>query len=256
MIFRREVVAGGSLAILFGSICAPCCAAAQLSGKTRGCHLASEDYEAVRSRAGETQAVSSGSSQTIWKSGDSNFDFALAHTLSKICIAFQVLPGFAYYEDGQSLNAYATQNTSLARTDGSVFFGLNFLKQVRTFPESPEVAVATICAHEFGHIVQYKNNLIPIVNRGQFTVKRSELQADYFAGYFTGLRKLEMPTYPAAVAAMAQFRVGDNLFSDAGHHGTPEERGGAVVRGFEASFREKKTLSEAISESTNYVLQL
>src|SRR5262249_35993307 len=42
------------------------------------------------------------------------------------------------------------------------------------------------------------------VNAGQSTVKRSELQADYFAGYFAGHRKRERPTYPAAVVALAQ----------------------------------------------------
>jgi hypothetical protein len=40
------------------------------------------------------------------------------------------------------------------------------------------------------------------------------------------------------------------------HHGTPDERGAAIVRGFEASYNEGKSLGEAIEESTRYVLSL
>jgi predicted metalloprotease len=98
--------------------------------------------------------------------------------------------------------------------------------------------------------------LIDIVNASQTTVKRSELQADYFAGYFAGLRKLKKPSYPAAVVAGAQYNMGDTNFNSETHHGTPKERGAAVVRGFEASFYQNKTLNDAIQESTAYVLGL
>jgi len=87
-------------------------------------------------------------------------------------------------------------------------------------------------------------------------VRVSELQADYFAGYFAGLRKRERPSYPAAVVAMAQFNFGDNNFGNRSHHGTTNERGAVVVRGFEASFRENKNLNEAIQDSTAYVLSV
>ena len=113
-----------------------------------------------------------------------------------------------------------------------------------------------VCAHEFGHILQFKHGLIRKVNEGQPTVKRSELQADYFAGYFAGLRKRERPEYPAAVVAVTQFSVGDHGVTNKNHHGTPKERGAAVVRGFEAAFRQNKNLSEAIQESTAYVMSL
>jgi predicted metalloprotease len=85
-------------------------------------------------------------------------------------------------------------------------------------------------------------------------VKGSELQADYFAGFYAGLRKKERPSYPAAVVAVTQGNYGDTYFNSPTHHGTEAERGAAVVRGFEAAFREGKTLAQAIEESTNYVL--
>jgi hypothetical protein len=55
---------------------------------------------------------------------------------------------------------------------------------------------------------------------------------------------------------MTQFDFGDTSFSSKNHHGTAQERGAAVVRGFEAAYRESKSLSDAIQESTNYVLRL
>ena len=36
------------------------------------------------------------------------------------------------------------------------------------------------------------------------------------------------------------------------HHGTPDERAAAIVRGFEAAFQGKQSLSEAIQTSINY----
>jgi hypothetical protein len=257
MISRRETLSGGALTLLFlGGFTCPC-QAVQLSKNTQGCLLARNDLGEIKSRATNDPAPVNTDESVIWKSGDKLFDYALAHSLAKIAGAFEILPGFAYYDDGEHLNAYATPAKSLrSDSDGSVFFGLNFLKKLRALPESPEVAAVTVCAHEFGHIVQYKHSLIETVNAGQPTVKRCELQADYFAGYFTGLRKRELSSYPAAVAAFAQFTVGDTQFADRGHHGIPEERGAAVVRGFEAAFREQKSLATAIEESTRYVLTL
>jgi predicted metalloprotease len=134
--------------------------------------------------------------------------------------------------------------------------GLGLLKRMMRLPESPAVSVAGVCAHEFGHILQYKHKLLSIVNAGQPSVKRGELQADYYAGYFAGLQKRNRPDYPAAVVALTQFNFGDTRYSDVQHHGTPSERGSAVVRGFEAAFHEKLTLGDSIQQSTNYVLKL
>jgi hypothetical protein len=205
----------------------------------------------------ETRSYMTGNEPMIPRSGDRDFDYALAQTLGMLSDAFGVLPGFAYYDDesGRTANAYATTATRLARGKGTVLMGVNLLQKLRAGDEHPAVAVAAVCSHEFGHILQYDKDLIDTVNAGQPTVKRSELQADYFAGYFAGIRKKQRPDYPAAVVAATQYRFGD-FSTDRGHHGTPQERGAAVVRGFEASFRENKNLSDAIQESTNYVLRL
>jgi predicted metalloprotease len=121
--------------------------------------------------------------------------------------------------------------------------------------EAPEVMATATCAHEFGHIVQYKHNLIKRLEQGQPTVKRSELHADFLAGYFAGTRKLQKPDYPAAVFATSRYVVGD-FAEDKDHHGTPEERAAAVVRGFETAYRERRSFSDAIQIGQNYVSRL
>ena len=192
----------------------------------------------------------------IPRSGDKNFDIALAHTLAKASRILEVLPGFAYYDDYDGLNAYATSEVRLQRVDGTVLFGQGLLRKLMNQRENPSVGVAAVCAHEFGHILQFKRGLSDIVLSGQRTVKRLELQADFFAGYFAGRRKLERASFPAAVVAVTQAGVGDEDVDHPQHHGTPQERGAAVVAGFKAAFESKLSLAEAITSSTAYVSSL
>jgi hypothetical protein len=246
---RRELVVGGGLTLVLDIVTEPCCAETPRIPNYRGCVVAHQDLPTNPYReAARKQDI-------IPKSGDPDFDYALAQTLSMLYHAFGVLPGFAYYDDQdeRNANALAVPVNWLNRDDGTVLLGVNLLKKLRRNGESPEVAVATVCSHEFGHVLQFKNDLISQVDAGHKTVKRSELQADYFAGYFAGLRKRARPSYPAAVAALTQYNFGDTAFNQPDHHGTFEERGKAVVLGFEASYHDSKSLTEAIQESTTYV---
>ncbi|MCW5686713.1 MAG: metalloprotease [Pseudolabrys sp.] len=192
----------------------------------------------------------------IPKSGNKDFDFALAQTLAKISNLLDATPGFAYYDDYDGMNAFASPRVRLSNADGTVLFGQNLLKRLMQGNDHPELGVAAVCAHEFGHILQYKRGLTQIVGAGQPTVKRVELQADFFAGYFAGTRKREKPDFPAAVFAMTQYNFGDNMINHPSHHGTPNERAAAIVRGFEVAYAEKRNLADAISISINYAKSL
>jgi hypothetical protein len=249
MTTRREIV--GGLTLMLGGACA--CGA---SGQSRsgGCQISRAAAGRLADRA--TAQFKSGSDTPILQSGDRDFDFALAQTLGKISDCFGVSPGFAYYDDFEGGNAFASDRVQLNGADGTVLFGKRLLREFLSGDDNPELMVAAVCAHEFGHILQYKYGLADRVNAGQPTVKRSELQADFFAGYFAGVRKLERPNFPAAVFAQAQWAAGDNAFSSREHHGTNEERGEAVVQGFYAAHRDRRTLSEAITFSTAYVSRL
>jgi hypothetical protein len=222
----------------------------------QGCMLSALDAGAFFRTANGEQLYETGNEPMISNSGDREFDFALAHMLASISDEFLVLPGFAYYDDYESPNAFATPAVRRQKADGTVLFGKNLLKQLLATRESPDVAVAAVCAHEFGHILQYKRKLDERVGAGQPTSKRLELQADFFAGFFAGVRKRERADFPAAVFAVTQFNMGDPHINHPQHHGTKEERGEAISRGFEASFRQHLTLSDAIEASVAYVTRL
>ena len=249
---RRQALTRG---IALGGFC--CSLHAQPVARPRifGCVLPGPKAGAYLDRSTEARVFATGQEEIIPKSGDPIFDAALARTLAHIATTFDVLPGFAYYEDDESSNAYATPVARLRNIDGTVLFGTNLLKTILSAKESPDVAVTAVCAHEFGHILQMKYKLDKQF-AGDPTVKRTELQADFFAGYYAGLRKRSNPSYPAAVFALTQFNMGDDRTTFEGHHGKPEERGEAVAKGFTASYQQGLSLSAAIEASKSHVMAI
>jgi hypothetical protein len=256
VITRREAAVGGVLTIVLSSITCTCWAQAAKTRRTFGCMLADDEAEQFLATSTGQQTFATGNEPIIASSGDREFDYALAQALSRITDTFRVLPGFAYYDDFDVPNALATGIVRMARADGTVLFGQRYLKRLLAWPEHPDVAVTAVCAHEFGHILQYKFKLKPIILAGQRTVKRLELHADYLAGYYAGALKLKRLTFPAAVFATQQYSAGDPNVNSPKHHGTPDERAAAIVRGFEVAYRERRNLSDAIQIGVNYVSML
>lgn len=190
------------------------------------------------------------------QSGDSNFDYALAQTLGILVEMFNVLPGFAYFdeESEDQANAYATSAVRLGRDDGSVFFGKHLLAKI--LRDHPASAVAGVCAHEFAHILQYKLNLIPKFEDGQPNGRRTELHADVLAGYFAGVRSKDNSAFNAAEVALVFHNLGDTNFGDEDHHGTYQQRSDAVRAGYYMSYRDGRSFSDAMQLSINYVMSL
>lgn len=251
MYTRRKVICGGLLTIAFGS------EGARGDGFYRGCTLTDTE---IGSRVGASpRHLSFDIDRDHYEngSGDKVFDRALAHTLTKASDLLNVLPGFAFFDDNTSRNAFASSSTRLGHSDGSVVFGKILFQEIMQRPDHPELGIAAVCAHEFGHISQYKRGIDRrlVVGRDG-PVKRLELHADFLAGYFAGRRKLENPDYPAAVFAATQFDFGDNNFGDPNHHGTSKERGDAVVEGFYVAFRDKLDFDVAVEKGVQYVLRI
>jgi hypothetical protein len=254
MLTRRQAALGGLLTIMSGHACGTCAAQVRRARTGFGCVLGEDEAEPFLATATAAQVFISGKEPVISSTGNREFDYALAQTLSRLTDTFNVLPGFAYYDDYDGENAYATSVRRLQRADGTVLYGKRlFLSQMSL--EHPEVQITATCAHEFAHILQYKRGLTRL-DAGQRTVKRSELHADFLAGFFAGTRKLQKPDYPAAVFATDAHAGGDDDVRDKDHHGTSEERAAAVVRGFEVAYRERRSLGEAIQIGVNYVSRL
>ena len=214
-----------------------------------GCSLPPDEFGRQLSASNSIQ-----SSVDNFGSGNPEFDKALAITLLYVSKAFSVLPGFVFSEK-VVMNAFASTNTALGRPDGSVVFGRSLFREIMSRKENPEIGIVAVCAHEFGHILQYKKELhrTLVVNN---KVKRLELHADFLAGYFAGMRKLEMPSFPAAVFAATQYGFGDNQYGNPEHHGTQRERGDAVVAGFDTAYRLKLSLDDGVETGVRYVQQI
>lgn len=259
MLTRRDMVLGGALALIWhGSGCA--CAQARPRGRTGfGCMLDAAEAEPFLATATAPQAFDRFQDHRqetlVASSGDRDVDHALARILSQVTDVFGVLPGFSFYDDYDGPNAFATNAVRLQRADGTVLYGKRYLSKGLAAEESPEAVITATCAHEFGHIVQWKYNLDGLLKRGQSTVKRLELHADFLAGYFAGTRKLQQPDYPAAVFATNRYARGD-FDHGTQHHGTPQERAAAVVRGFETAYRERRSFADAVQIGTTYALSL
>jgi hypothetical protein len=251
MLTRRETILGGALTLLFGG----CACAQETRARGEGCVLDPEQAEPFLATATEPQAFDKGNETLIASTGNADFDYALAQTLSRITDVFGVLPGFSFFDDYDGENAYATAAKRLQRADGTVLYGKRYFMHAMEVKESPEVGVVATCAHEFGHIVQFKHGLQKRLTRGQPTIKRVELNADFFAGYFAGARKLERPAFPAAVFATDRYSHGE-FHTNRSHHGTPDERAAAIVRGFETSYKERRSFADAIGIGVDYVERL
>jgi hypothetical protein len=258
MLTRRNMLIGGALALVsHGRACA-CTQAPSPINHGFGCMLDATSAEPLLARAApiELSDRRNGSEAMFNSSGNRDLDYALAQTLSRISDVYGVLPGFCFYDDSNGANAYATDAVRMKRADGTVLFGKRYLAKCLSASESPDAVVAATCAHEFGHIVQYKYKINAVLRRRQSTVKRSELNADFFAGFFAGTCKLRKHDYPAAVFATNRYARGDRDSADQQHHGTPEERAAAVVRGFETAYRDRRTFADAIQIGVNYAMQL
>jgi hypothetical protein len=251
MITRRDIALGGLLSIGWFAASCGCAAHAAPAPHGFGCTLADDEADAVF--AMDAQALTAGASPTIVNSGDRDLDYALAQTLSRLTDTWNVLPGFAWFDDAAAPNAFATSRRLLSRSDGTVLFGRRLLDRCLKSKEHPDVVISAVCAHEFGHIAQYKYGLSKRLSAGQTTVKRNELHADFLAGYFAGVRKLDRPNFPAAVYATTQYSFGDYRTDNARHHGRPEERASAIVKGFETAFRDRASPAEALLIGLRYV---
>jgi hypothetical protein len=88
-----------------------------------------------------------------------------------------------------------------------------------------DVAPRAILGHEFGHQVQFKDNLYDSPLTGAEATRRTELMADAMGTYFlTHSRGLSLNTQRVLEGEKTLYDVGDCSFDDPNHHGTPNQR--------------------------------
>jgi hypothetical protein len=242
----RRGVLGGLCSCGFVSNLVSPANAQYTGGRSAGCMKNGDEY--AREVAATAANFSFGSDTNTSKgtSGNRDFDAALSITLGRLVAMFGVNPGFEFYTEEKGVNAYATNRVRYpGRPDGTVAYGRNLLGLQFSNEEAIASAqVVATCAHEFAHILQFKRNVISQLDDNN-NVRRSELHADFLAGYFAGRRRLDSPGFPAAEIALDLYNSGDTYTSSPDHHGTPKERGDAVVLGFHAAFTDRVSFEEA-----------
>jgi hypothetical protein len=185
----------------------------------RGCYLNSAD--------GATKTKFRLSRTT----GLAALDAGLTSEFNVLCQYFEATPGFFIFDDGPSGNAFATPETlgSHSLPHGTVCLGntlmLSEFQAASGMGRGDHVLVA-VMAHEWAHIVQFQT--LPQMVPG----KRVELQADYMAGWYMGIRAAQVWGGVDLMSSVRSlFSKGDYNFNSPGHHGKPEERALAFQRG-------------------------
>ena len=88
-----------------------------------------------------------------------------------------------------------------------------------------DVAPKGILSHEFGHHVQYQDNLFESDLSGPEATRRTELMADAMGTYYlTHARGEALNAARLLKSEKSFYQVGDCSFTSSGHHGTPNQR--------------------------------
>jgi hypothetical protein len=112
-----------------------------------------------------------------------------------------------------------------------------------------QATVMTIVAHEFGHIVQSDRGYQTAIDYG--VPNKVEINADFLAGYYLGVRKVSVPSVRFEIAKEFLARTGTNR--PVRRHGNAEERVAAGEAGFRIGYVERKPLEDAVQASLRYI---
>lgn len=167
--------------------------------------------------------------------GDRGVDKLSYDEVNVLTRYFGLSPAFVFFDDSQAPNALATpEQINPQYDDGSVLLGITLLRHIRGKGPYADAAQVAIMAHEWGHIMQFSQNLF-VGGRNQ------ELHADILSGWYLGAkyRWFEDRGMRADARGAAQqlYEVGDRNFNDPNHHGTPEQRVTAGTIGFDMGYQ-------------------
>jgi hypothetical protein len=230
MTFSRRAVTFGGLA----SVCGCLRSTARAAAQDDGCVYYGSNDAGILGTGEKFRELRRGS-------GDQS-EIALGPMIIEINQLLEVTPAIGFYDDSSTCNgnAAATPKDLFVafpnmpfKTEGTIILGTKLLEALSHY-ENETAAVAAACAHEFGHILQFKyvSAELKVLEGQDGRIVRSELFADFICGYHAGIRKLRQGEYAAAIAALHQFRAGDHMFDKRKHHGTPDERSASVFEGF------------------------
>jgi hypothetical protein len=264
MLNRRRFIAGGASCL--------CCAltgakkASAAAAFFDGCFISPQGFQLWnQSRPPMSSAIDG-----LWQrnrhfrtTGNAAIDRDLDRALSVVSDLLGVNPAFGFYDPGQFrssdqpesmiMNAWASpEKTDIAGTWGTIGFGWDlFLKEFYGFDDSGTTIIA-IVAHEFAHIWQQRDGHIAYLNQGY--PRRSEINADFMAGYFLGSRKRANPQLHFKKAGELFLRLGSLAEGNPRRtHGNSAERIDAAEAGFRVAYIERKDVAGAFAAGLEFV---
>ena len=215
---NRRLLLGAALSLACTPLGCPPPASAQTAGRADSCPRCRKPLPAGM--------------KVARRSGDAETDRYLGRALGRIAGTFGVSPGFGFYDDSAGLNALAVRETLLDNGPGTVLMGMHLFGRLMARVRDGGITVISVCAHEFGHIYQMKAGYERRLRELDDTNRPFELHADFLAGYYLALRKAEHPELDLSAVGGVLHSLGDSDFAAPDHHGTPEERVGALSAGF------------------------
>jgi hypothetical protein len=259
-----------------------CCACSALSGNHGlfgaaaanaadrgfdGCSISPAVYHRFNSGRPAFSSVADGlfaRNRHFRSTGDRTLDRDLDRALTVVADLFGVNPAFGFYDPSQFrgadddpdswiMNAWASaESTDIRGTWGTVGFGWDlFHKEFFEFDNSG-TSIITIVAHEFAHTWQQKSGNIVRLREGH--PRKSEINADFLAGYFLGTRKRANPILKFQKAGDLLQRLGRKSSGQPNRtHGDEMERLDAAEAGFRIAYVGKKDLNHALKAGLEYV---
>jgi hypothetical protein len=229
-----------------------------------GCFITPGGYEKFRSHGDGVYSLADGlmaRNRHFRTTGDSALDRDLDRALSIVADLFEVTPAFGFYDpsrfsDGpeiRRLNAFATgEATDIPGTRGTVAFGWDLFREEFYEHDRSGLTIVAIVAHEFAHILQGNRGYLPSLRVG--VPYKSEIHADFLAGYFLGTRKRKIPSLRFERAGDMYLRQGRHEDGNPVRtHGNSRERIDAAEKGFRLAYVDNKGLDDAVRAALEYV---
>lgn len=156
---------------------------------------------------------------------------------------FQVHATITVYRGWDSNNAFA-EWVDLGK--GVISLGEKLIRNCVEKRNIGPLVLTAILAHEYAHILQEDNNC-------DLKGKYKELHADFMSGFYLGKMLSETnKIFVQDVMAYTFYKTGDREVNNPQHHGKPDERMKAALKGFSLEMQ-KNDIFEVYSFGLDFV---
>jgi hypothetical protein len=227
---------------------------------TRACLLTSDGLKVYRVQGQSLTSVGDvvfDQRRALKTTGNLEIDRQLNRAIKVAAGILGVNPAFGFFDpdrfigddEMEATTAFAIGLNLVPGTSGTVAFGMTRFRSELYGYDDTGTSVMSIIAHEFGHVVQTDRRYQNSIDYGN--PNSVEINADFLAGYYLGVRKLSVPSL--------QFDKAEQMFARTGNprpdrrHGNAQERVDAARAGFQIGFIERRSLDDAVRAGLDYI---